>query len=98
MMESLQQKKKLWHELPLFDPDTVQLQMFTAPSWISVGDGVRFFDRPVFRQLSDCWNQLKLEEGVNVLNKRHEHVSKVCMSHSDFLDFLKQKSQSVPGT
>ena len=95
MMDSLIRKQKIWQTMPLFDADTVQLQMFTAPSWISVGDGVRFFNREAFRNLSSHWDKQQLEQGSVLLNKRHEKTSPSCMLHGDLLRFLKQKSQAI---
>jgi hypothetical protein len=94
-MESLQRKQEIWQVMPLFDADTVQLQMFTAPSWISVGDGVRFFNREAFKNLSSHWDKQQLEQGVVLLNTRHEKTSPSCMLHGDLLRFLKQKSQPI---
>lgn len=96
MMDSLQQKEKIWETMPLFDADTVQLQMFTAPSWISVGDGVRFFNREAFKNLSSHWDQSQLEQAAAFLNDRHEQVRQVCMEHGEFLRFLMQKTQAIP--
>jgi tryptophan halogenase len=96
MMESLKRKQEIWQVMPLFDADTVQLQMFTAPSWISVGDGVRYFNREAFRNLSSHWDQQRLERGATFLKNRHEKVRQSCMLHGDFLSFLSQKSQPIP--
>lgn len=93
MMESLRQKQELWQTTPLFDADTVFLQMFNAPSWISVGAGVRFFNQESFRNLSSHWNQQELEQQCSFLATKHEHLKKACMLHGDFLSLMRQKTQ-----
>jgi hypothetical protein len=66
------------------------------PSWISVGDGVRFFNRKTFRTLASHWNEQLLEQQRALLNSKHEHLSRACMLHGDFLRFMQQKSQPIP--
>ncbi len=95
MMDSLQLKKELWDRIPLFDADTVFLQMFNAPSWISVGDGVRFFNRQTFRNLSSKWQHLQLEDKKAFLMQKHAHIGKACMLHGDFLSLMRQKIQNI---
>jgi tryptophan 7-halogenase len=95
MMESLRYKQQLWGKVPLFDADTLPLQMFTAPSWISVGDGVRFFDRQAFAKLAGQWQHLQLDQKGAFLSAKHEHLRKACMLHGDFLALLRQKSQAL---
>jgi hypothetical protein len=95
MIGTLAQKKRLWDTIPLFDPDTVLLQMFNAPSWISVGDGLRFFDRETFKRLTSLWDQQLLDQQRGFLNSKHDHLSKACMLHGDFLRFMRQKSQHI---
>jgi tryptophan halogenase len=96
MVDSLAKKKRLWDTVPLFDPDTVLLQMFNSPSWISVGDGVRFFNRKTFRSLAGHWNEQVMDQQYAFLNSKHEHLSRACMLHGDFLRFMRQKSQPIP--
>ena len=95
MMESLKAKQRLWNTTPLFDADTLPLQMFTAPSWISVGSGVRFFNRESFSKLSSQWQHLQLEQKRAFLTSKHEHLSRACMLHGDFLSLMRQKTQPV---
>jgi tryptophan halogenase len=95
MMESLRQKQQLWRQVPLFDADTLPLQMFSAPSWLSVGNGVHFFDRQAFRDLSRCWSHLQLEQKQAFLASKQKHLLKACMLHGDFLALLGQKSQPI---
>lgn len=96
MMESLKQKRELWNKVPLFDADTLPLQMFTAPSWIAVGDGVRFYDRKAFANLARQWDHLHLDQKCAFLSTKHEHLARACMLHGDFLSLLRKKSQPVP--
>lgn len=95
MMDSLREKQAIWNEIPLFDADTVLLQMFNAPSWISVGDGVRFFNRETFRNLTGHWNQQQLEQQAAFLAGKHDHLARACMLHGDFLRFMRQKTQPI---
>lgn len=95
MVDSLAQKKRLWDTTPLFDPDTVLLQMFNSPSWISVGDGVRFFNRKAFSALTSHWNEQLLDQQCAFLSSKQDHLSRACMLHGDFLRFMRQKSQPI---
>lgn len=95
MMESLKEKRKLWSKTPLFDADTLPLQMFTAPSWISVGDGVRFFDRAAFARLAQDWAHLQLDQKAEFLMAKHDHLAKACMLHGDFLALMRKKTQPL---
>jgi tryptophan halogenase len=95
MMDSLKVKKSLWEKVPLFDADTLPLQMFSAPSWLSVGSGVHFFDKASFARLASQWEHLQLDQKAGFLAKKHEHLSRACMLHGDFLSLLRQKSQPV---
>lgn len=95
MMESLASKKRLWETIPLFDADTVLMQMFNAPSWISVGDGVRFFKRKAFSDLARHWNEKLLDQQCAFLSAKHDHLGRACMLHGDFLRFMRQKSQPI---
>jgi len=96
MPESLRTKQQLWQKTPAFDADTLPLQMFTAPSWISVGDGVRFYDRTAFARLASQWEHLQLDQKCAFLSAKHEHLEKACMLHGDFLALLRKKSQPIP--
>ncbi|MFZ9583630.1 MAG: tryptophan halogenase family protein [Pseudohongiellaceae bacterium] len=95
MMDSLRAKQQLWKEIPLFDADMLPLQMFTAPSWLSVGDGVHFFERPAFARLASAWDRNQLDQQAAFLTKKHQHLARACMLHGDFLSLLRQKSQLV---
>lgn len=91
----LEAKRKVWESMPLFDADTLPLQMFIAPSWLSVGDGVRFFNRSAFARLAADWDAQQLEQQAAFLARKHEHLARACMLHGDFVSLLKQKSQPV---
>lgn len=95
MMDSLKMKQNLWNTIPLFDADTLPLQMFSAPSWLSVGDGVHFFNRQAFASLAASWSDFQLDQKAAFLAKKHEHLGRACMLHGDFLSLLRQKSQPV---
>lgn len=95
MMDSLAKKQRLWDSIPLFDPDTVLLQMFNTPSWISVGDGVRFFNRKAFKSLTSHWNEQLMDQQCAFLSSKHDHVGRACMLHGDFLRFMQLKSQPI---
>jgi tryptophan 7-halogenase len=95
MMDSMKQKQQLWGKVPLFEADTVTLQMFSAPSWISVGAGVRFFNRESFGGLAKQWEHLQLDQKCAFLKAKHDHVSKACMLHGDFLELMRQKTQPI---
>jgi tryptophan 7-halogenase len=90
MMESLKARQNLWHALPMVEPDFTSMQMFNSPSWISVGNGVRFFDRQAFSRLSADWNHEDLENKCHYLINTHNHLSRGCMLHHDFLSLMKQ--------
>lgn len=94
-MASLKEKERIWREIPLFDADTVLLQMFNAPSWISVGAGVRFFDREVFARYFQNWDHQLLDQKCAFLASKHAHIGKACMLHGDFVSFLQTKSQPI---
>ncbi|MDR0779363.1 MAG: tryptophan 7-halogenase [Pseudomonadales bacterium] len=96
MMDSLRHKQQLWQQVPLFDADTLPLQMFTAPSWLSVANGVHFFDRQSFKNLSRHWSQLQLAQKQAFLVSKQEHLARACLLHGDFLALMKQKSQPIP--
>ncbi len=95
VMDTMSNKEQLWKSIPLFDADTLPLQMFTAPSWMSVGDGVRFFNRESFSQLSRQWEHLQLEQKCAFLNAKHAHLGRACMLHGDFLSLMRQKTQPI---
>ena len=94
-MESLEAKRRIWEATPLFDADTLPLQMFSAPSWLSVGDGVRFFNRQSFSRLAANWDGPQLEQQAAFLVKKHEHLARACMLHGDFVSLMRQKSQPL---
>jgi hypothetical protein len=96
MPDSLAKKQHLWDTIPLFDPDTVLLQMFNTPSWISVGNGVRFFNRKAFSGLASHWNRQLMDQQSAFLISKHDHLSRACMLHGDFLRLMRQKSQPIP--
>ena len=95
MVDSLAKKQRIWETIPLFDADTVLLQMFNAPSWISVGDGVRLFNRKAFSNLTGHWNEQMLDQQCSYLSTKHDHLGRACMLHGDFLRFMRQKSQPI---
>ncbi|MEY4641794.1 MAG: Pelagibacter phage [Pseudomonadota bacterium] len=90
IMPSLQAKLELWQSLPVFDSDSVQLDMFKAPSWITVGAGVDIFNREVFLQFARNFEfERNIDEGYQLLLRKQQRVAKSCMSHADFLALLK---------
>ena len=92
ILPSLQAKLDRWQRLPLFDSDSVQLDMFKAPSWITVGAGVGIFNREAFSSLARNFDfERNINEGYQQLLKKQEHAAKVCMSHTDFIALLKGK-------
>lgn len=86
----LQEKLALWQELPVFDYDTVQLEMFKAPSWITVGAGTRNFREATFKRFSDnlCFEQ-NIAQGYELLKKKQAYAGNACMSHGEFIALLK---------
>lgn len=94
-LPALEAKRRIWEATPLFDADTLPLQMFIAPSWLAVGDGVRFFKREAFARLASGWDTQQLEQQASFLAKKHEHIARACMLHGDFISLMKQKSQPV---
>jgi hypothetical protein len=90
IIPSLQQKLELWQEMPLFDHDTVALEMFKAPSWITVGAGVDIFNREAFQRLSTNFSlSSNLNDGYQRLLRKQENVANLCLRHADFIALMK---------
>lgn len=86
----LEKKLALWQELPVFDYDTVQLEIFKAPSWIAVGAGTRNFRGATFKRFSDnlCFEQ-NIAQGYELLKRKQAYAGNACMSHGEFIALLK---------
>ena len=92
IIPSLQEKLALWQKIPLFDYDTVTLEMFKAPSWITVGAGVGIFNRAGFARISANFKfESNLNEGYQRLLRKQENVAKLCIHHDDFISRMKGK-------
>ena len=90
IIPSLQEKLELWQEMPLFDHDTVALEMFKAPSWITVGAGVDIFNRAAFQRLSaNSRLESNLNDGYQRLLRKQENVARLCLSHAEFISRMK---------
>ena len=90
IIPSLQEKLELWQEMPLFDHDTVALEMFKAPSWITVGAGVDIFNRAAFQRLSaNSRLDSNLNDGYQRLLRKQENVARLCLSHAEFISRMK---------
>lgn len=90
IIPSLQEKLEFWQEMPLFDHESVPLEMFKAPSWITVGDGAGVFNRAAFQRLSNNFNLEKnLHDGYQRLLRKQENVAGLCMRHADFISRMK---------
>lgn len=90
IIPSLQHKLALWAHTPLFDHDTVQLDMFKAPSWLTVGSGTGVFNTEAFRRVSEnfAFSRNTAESYRNLLT-RQERAANACMQHTDFIALLK---------
>ena len=89
-MPSLQQKLSLWEQTPLFDRETLQLEMFQAPSWLMVGAGVGVFNQRAFQRVSNNFNfEANIQYGYDALLARQQQAVRACMDHSDFIALLK---------
>ena len=90
VMPSLQQKLSLWEQTPLFDRETLQLEMFQAPSWLMVGAGVGVFNQRAFQRVSNNFNfEANIQYGYDALLARQQQAVRACMDHSDFIALLK---------
>lgn len=91
IMPKLEEKLALWWQLPLLDHDTVQLDMFKAPSWLMVGAGIGIFDRDSFRRLTDNFSYGRhIAQAHQSLLQKQAHYARACMLYTDLLDLLQR--------
>jgi hypothetical protein len=64
--------------------------MFKMGSWLSVGAGIKIFDKEIFKTIIDDFNYEELLSAeMKELDKKQNHIAKACLLHHDFIKLLR---------
>lgn len=89
MIDTVQETLEWMKETKTIDAD-VQKKCFSIHSWMQVANGLKLLDYDTINRKTHVYSQ----EYINSYNlnfvKNQENMLKLCISHKDFLDYLKQ--------
>jgi tryptophan halogenase len=90
LMPALIEKLAFWQQMPVLDHDSIQLDMFKAPSWLLVGAGVEQLNRDAFSRLAGDFSYgQRLQQAHQSLLQKQAHYARACMLHTDVLALLR---------
>jgi hypothetical protein len=81
----------------MIDHDMMGPFNYFADGWIIVGDGCRLFNRLQFKNISDRFNYKdRIGSRYQELINRQQQAALECMSHREFIEYMKHHSSFVP--
>jgi hypothetical protein len=87
MIEEVQESLDLINENEYCNIET---KYFTEVSWIQVSAGLKLLDTDKFRERMSRIDPTVMDNYKKSFLKNHENMASICISHKDFLEYLRQ--------
>lgn len=87
MIPSIVEKLEILNE---FENNSLETGLFEKQSWLQIMSGLNLFDTFLFQEKIKKFNNNFIESHLNSFLKNQDNVIKSCVTHKEFLEYLRQ--------